>query len=106
MGKSKIVEKTKTKQDLDFVFITDCQLESEIEISDIINSPCCLQKGTPNEIVGISGKAPNLSNTKTPSLGGYNIEDFTTRVVAIKAFFMSEIYYLKHEIQSQNRIFV
>ena len=31
---------------------------------------------------------------------GWNIEDFITRVVAIKVFFMNEIYKLKQEIES------
>ena len=97
--KSKIVNR-KTKQGLDSFLIADCQLEPEIEIFDITNTPSCLQKGTPNETVGISVETPKLRNTKTPSLGGSNIEDFTTRVVAIKAFFMNEIYELKQEIES------
>ena len=46
------------------------------------------------------GKPPKLRNTKTPSLGGCNIKDFTARVVAINAFFMNEIYELKQEIES------
>ena len=37
------------------------------------------------------GKTPNFSNTKPPSEGGYNIEDVSARVVAIKAFFMNKI---------------
>ena len=85
IAKSKIANR-KTKQGLDSFFIADCQLEPEIEISDITNTPSCLQKGTPNEIVGISGETHKLRNTKTPSLGACNIEDFTARVVAIKAF--------------------
>ena len=48
----------------------------------------------------MSGETPMLSNTKYPSLGGCNIEYFTTRVVAIKAFFLNEIYELKQEIES------
>ena len=37
---------------------------------------------------------------ETPSLVGCNIEGFTTRLVAIKAFFMNAIYELKQEIES------
>ena len=33
-------------------------------------------------------------------MDGCNIEDFITRVVAIKVFFMNEIYKLKQEIES------
>ena len=33
-------------------------------------------------------------------MGGCNIEDFTVRLVAIKAFFMNELYELKQEIES------
>ena len=99
IAKSKIVNR-KTKQGLDSFFITDCQLEPEIEISDITNSPSCLKKDTPNKTVGMSGETPKLRNTKPPSLSGCNIEDFTARVVAIKAFFMNEIYELKQEIES------
>ena len=55
----------------------------------------------------MSGETPNFSNTKTPSLGGCNIKDFTARVVAIKMFFMTEIYELKQEIQSlKQKVFV
>ena len=92
--KFKIVNR-KTKQGLDSFFIVDCQLETEIEISDITNTPSCLQIDTPNETVGISGETPKLRNTKTPSFGRCDIEDFTARVVTIKAFFMNEIYKLK-----------
>ena len=92
IAKSKAVNR-KTKQSLDSFFIAYCQIEPEIEILDIINTPRCLQKSTPNETVRMSGESPKLSNTKTPSLGGCNIEDFTARVVAIKAFFMNKIYY-------------
>ena len=45
----------------------------------------------------MSGETPKLRNTKTQSVDGCNIEDFTARVVAIKAFFMNEIYELKQE---------
>ena len=48
----------------------------------------------------MSEETPKLSNTKTPSLDEFNIEDFTTRVVAIKAFIMNEVYELKQEIES------
>ena len=41
--KSKDINR-KTKQGLDFFFIADCQLEPDIEISDITNTPSCLQK--------------------------------------------------------------
>ena len=36
-------------------------------------------------------------------MDGCNIEDFITRVVAIKVFFMNEIYKLKQEIESLKR---
>ena len=42
------------------LFIPDCQLEPEIEISDITNTPSCLQKGTPKKTVGMSGEIPSL----------------------------------------------
>ena len=103
IAKSKIVNR-KTKQGLDSFCITDCQLEPEIGISDITNTSSCLKKGTSNEEVGISGETPKLRNTKTPSLGGCNIEDFTARVVAIKAFFKNEIYELKQGIKSLRQI--
>ena len=48
----------------------------------------------------MSGETPKLRNTKNPSLDGCNIEDFTARVVALKAFFMNKIYELKQEIES------
>ena len=99
IAKCKVVNR-KTKQGLDSFFIADCQLETEIETSDIINTPSCQQKGTHNETVGMSGETPKLSNTKTPSLDERNIEDFTTRVVSIKAFIMNEVYELKQEIES------
>ena len=57
-------------------------------------------KNTSNETVGISGETPKIRNTRTPGLGGCNIEDFTARAVAIKAFFMNEIYELKQKTES------
>ena len=48
----------------------------------------------------MSGETPKLKNAKTPSLGRCNIEDFTARVVTIKAFFMNGIYELKQKIES------
>ena len=99
IAKSKVINR-KTKQGLDSFFIADCQLEPEIEISDIANTPNCLRKSTSNETVGMSGETPKLRNTKTPSVDGCNIEDFTARVVEIKAFFMNKIYELKQEIES------
>ena len=55
------------------IVIADCQLEPEIEVSDIINTPICLQKGKPNETVGMPGETPKLSNAKTSNLGGSKI---------------------------------
>ena len=46
----------------------------------------------------MSGETPKLRSTNT--LGGCNIEDFTARVVTIKAFFMNELNELKQEIES------
>ena len=63
IAKSTVINK-KTKQSLDSFFIADCQLEPEIEISDITNTPRCQQKGTPNETVGILGKPPSLETQK------------------------------------------
>ena len=74
-------------------------VEPEIDTFDI-KTHSCLQKGIPNKTVCISVKNPNFSKTKTPRLGSYNIEDFTAGVLAIKFFFMDEIYELKQEIQS------
>ena len=91
IAKSKVVN-SKTKQGLHSFFIADCQLKPEIEISDLKNTLSCLQKGTSNETVGISGE--------TPSLVGCNIQGFATRLVAIKAFFMNAIFELKQEIES------
>ena len=85
----------KAKQGLDSFFIADCQWEPEIEISDIVNTPGCRQKGTHNEAVGMSGETSKFKNTETPSLGGCNIEDFTARVLTIKEFFTKEIHELK-----------
>ena len=85
---------------MDSFFITDCQLEPGIEISDITNSPSCLKQGTPNKTADMLGETPKLGSAKTPNLGGHNIEDFTARVKAIKAFFMNQIYVLKQEIES------
>ena len=96
IAKSMVVNR-KAKQGLDPFFIADCQLEPDIEVSGIINTPSFPQKGAPNETVGMSGETPKFSNTKNPSLGGCNIKDFTVRVVAIKAFFMSEVFEPKQE---------
>ena len=65
IAKSKVVNR-KAKQGLDPFFIADCQLEPDIEISAIINTPSCLQKGTPNETVVMSGETPKFNNTKNP----------------------------------------
>ena len=102
IAKSKVVNR-KAKQGLDPFFITDCQLEPEIEISNITNSPSCLKKGTPNKTVSMSGETSKLRNTKTPSLCTCNIEDFTARVVTIKAFSMNKTYELKQEIEPLNQ---
>ena len=99
IAKFKVINR-KTKQGLDSFFIADCQLEPEIEISNMANTPNCLQKSTSNETVGMSGEIPKLRNTKTPSVDECNIKDFTARVVEIKVFFMNEIYELKQEIES------
>ena len=99
IAKSKVVNR-KTNHGLNSFFIAACQLEPEIEISDIANIPSRLQKSTPNETVGMSGETPKLRNTKTPSPDGWNIEDFTARVVTIKASFKNKIYELKQEIES------
>ena len=48
----------------------------------------------------MSGETPKLKNAKTASFGRCNIEDFTARVVTIKAFFKNEIYELKQKIES------
>ena len=48
----------------------------------------------------MSGETPKLRNTKNPSLSGCNNEDFTAKVIAIKAFFMDKICELKQEIES------
>ena len=98
-AKSKVVNR-RTKQGLDFFFIADYQLEPEIEISDITNTPSCPQKGTPSETVGMSEETLKLRNTKSPRLGGRNIADFTARVVAVNSFFINEICELKQEIES------
>ena len=37
---------------------------------------------------------------KPQALGGFNIADFTARVMTMKAFFMNKIYELKHERES------
>ena len=45
------------------------------------------------------GEPKNLAK-QTQSLGERNIEDFIVRVVAMKTFFMNEIYELKLDIES------
>ena len=69
--KSKVINR-KRKQGLDSFFIADCRLELEIEISDITNTPSCLEKGTPNKTVGMSGETLKLRNTKAPSVDGFH----------------------------------
>ena len=97
--KSKVINR-KRKQGLDSFFIADCQLELEIEIFDITNTPSSLEKGTPNKTVGMSGETPKPRNIKAPSVDGCNIKYFTAKVAEIKAFFTNEIYELKQEIES------
>ena len=63
------------------------------------STPSCLQKGTPNETVGMLGESPKLRNTKTPRMDGCNIKDFTARIVETKVFFINKIYELKQEIE-------
>ena len=102
IAKSKVINK-KTKQGLDSFFIANDQTEPEIELTDIMNTtntPSCIQSDTPRKSVDQSEETPCLSNINTQSLDSDKIEDFTARVVAIKAFFMNEIYELKQEIQS------
>ena len=83
-------------------FIVNCQLKPEIETSDVTNNTSFLQKGTPNETVGMSGETPKLKNTKTLSLGGCNIEDFIAS--GYKSVFMKEIYELKQEVEARNKV--
>ena len=64
------------------------------------STPSCLQKGTPNETVGMLGESPKLRNTKTPRMDGCNIKDFTARIVETKVFFINKIYELKQEIEA------
>ena len=90
------IQSSKQEQGFDSFFIADCQLEPGIELS----TPSCLQKGTPNETVGMSGKTLKRRNTKTSSLGRCINEDFTSKFVAIKAFFKNEICELKQKIES------
>ena len=101
-AKSRVINK-KTKQGLDSFFIIDDQAEPEIELNNSMitaNTSGCLQKDRPRKSVNLSEETPSLSNLNSRSLDSYNIEDFTARVMAIKAFFMNEIYELKQEIQS------
>ena len=104
IAKSKVINR-KTKQGLNSFFIDDSQLEPEIEIYHIATTPSCLQKVTPNETVGMLGENPNLRNTKTPSVDGCIIKDFTAIVVEIKGFFMKEIHELKQDIESLKQKF-
>ena len=101
IAKSKVINK-KAKQGLDSFFIIDDQAEPEIELNDSMittNTSGCLQKDTPGKSVNLSEETPSLSNVNSRSLDSYNIEDFTARVMAIKAFFYGhEIYELKQEI--------
>ena len=98
IAKSKVINK-KTKQGLDSFFIIDEQTETVIETSDILNSLSCLHSDTPRKKGDASEETPISCSMKTPSLDSFKVEDFTARVVAIKAFFMNEIYELKQDIQ-------
>ena len=55
IAKSKVINRKK-KPGLDSFFVANCQLEQKIEIYDLTNTPSCLQKGTPNETVVMSGE--------------------------------------------------
>ena len=57
IAKSKVINR-ETKQGLDSFFIADCQLEPEIEISDITNTPSCLQAHLMKQLV-CQGKPPS-----------------------------------------------
>ena len=63
IAKSKVVNR-KIKHCLDSLFIADFQIETGIKIYDIISTPSCLEKYTPNETVDMSGETRTLSNTK------------------------------------------
>ena len=63
IAKSKVVNR-KIKHSLDSLFIADFQIETGIKIYDIISTPSCLEKYTPNETVDMSGETRTLSNTK------------------------------------------
>ena len=84
-------------------FIVNCQLKPEIETSDVTNNTSFLQKGTPNETVGMSGETPKLKNTKTPSLCGCNTEDFIASGYKSVMNWIWTEYELKQEIESRNR---
>ena len=102
IAKLRVINK-KTRQGLDSFFIIDDQTEPEIELNDSMittNTSGCLQKDTPRKSVNLSEETPRLSTVNSRSLDSYNMEEFTARVMATKAFFMNEIYELKQDIQS------
>ena len=45
-------------------------------------------------------ETPKIKSTNTPPLNEVQVEDFTVRFVAMKAFFVNEIFRLKMEIKS------
>ena len=49
---------------MDSLFIADHHIETVIEIYDIISTPSCLEKDTPNETADMSGENRTLSNTE------------------------------------------
>ena len=93
-------EKLKTNQGSDSYFIINSETELIAENQGIFGTPDSFHSTGLNITVGDSVETPKTKNTKTPPLNEVHVEDFTTKFLEMKAFFMKEIFGLKMEIKS------
>ena len=93
-------KKLKTNQGSDSYFIINSETGLIAENQGIFGTPDSFHSTGLNITVGDSVETPKIKNTKTPPLNEVHVEDFTTKFLEMKAFFMKEIFGLKMEIKS------
>ena len=85
---------------MDSYFIINRETGLTAENQGIFGTQDSFHSTGPNITVGDSVETPKIKNTNTPPLNEVHVEDFTARLVAMKGFFMNEIFGLKMEIKS------
>ena len=93
------IEKHKANQGLDSYFIINSETRLITENQGIFGAQDAFHSTGPNIKVGDSVETSMIKNKNTPPLNEVHVEDFAARFVAMKAFFMNEIFRLKMEIK-------